>query len=61
MGKGIEQMAARDTLVEQVESILWKYVYDVLPKQDIEECLATALTNHIASLKAVGISLPANK
>ena len=58
MANAIEEMAARDTLIEEVESILWRYVYNVLPEREIKECLNIALSNHIESLKFAGQSLP---
>lgn len=58
MATALQEIAAKDTLIDEVESILWKYVYDILSEQEIKECLATALREHIYSLKEVGIILP---
>ena len=46
----IEEMTAKDTIIDEVESLLWKVGHD-LPEQDIKKCLEMALSNHIESLK----------
>lgn len=60
MATGIEKMAAQDTLIEEVDNILWKYVYDILSQKEIKDCLDKALKNHICNLKQVGITLLTN-
>ena len=49
MSKAIEEMAAKDTIIEEVENVLWKYGCDLSIAQ-LEDCLKQAIKLHEETL-----------